>query len=143
MRALTAVAIAAVVPIAAAGCGGEDHLSKSEFLSQGNAVCAKGNKEIDAEATKVFSESKPPSEAEFQKFANDTLTPNIQGQIDGVDDLSPPADDEDQVNAIVDSAQAALDKVKADPTILENDKNDPFADANKKAKDYGLTACAG
>jgi hypothetical protein len=130
-----------VAALVVSACGGEDHLSKAEFLKQGNAICAKGNKELSAEGNKVFGAG-APSKAEFEKFVNDTLVPNIQGQIDGLDDLSPPADDEDTVNAIVDSAQQALDKVKADPTIVESQSNDTFAAANKLAKDYGLTECA-
>jgi hypothetical protein len=49
------------------------------------------------------------------------------------------------VNAIVDSAQSALDKAKADPTVLlqNNPKNDPFAQSNQLTNAYGLTACGG
>jgi hypothetical protein len=49
------------------------------------------------------------------------------------------------VNAIVDSAQSALDKAKADPTVLlqNNPKNDPFAKSNQLTNAYGLTACGG
>jgi hypothetical protein len=138
---LMLVAILTVGLVAASCGGGEDHLTKAEFLKQGNAICVKGNKELSVEGRKVFGGG-APSKAKFEKFVNDTLVPNIQGQIDGLDDLSPPADDEDTVNAIVDSAQQALDKVKADPTIVESQSNDTFAAANKLAKDYGLTECA-
>jgi hypothetical protein len=138
--ALAALALGA--GLTSAGCGGEDHLSKSEFLSQGNAICAKGNKEIDAAAKKTFDKQRPSS-AELNRFAEDTLIPSIQGQIDGIDDLSAPAGDEDQVNAIVDEAQSALDKGKADPSLLVSEKNDPFSKANKLANDYGLKACGG
>lgn len=109
-----------------AGCGGSssssstsgEALSKSEFLAQGNAICAEGEEEIQAAGKKVFTSSKAPSQATQEKFATDTIIPNVQQQIDGIDALTPPSGDESQVKAITDAAQSALDKAKSDPTLL-------------------------
>lgn len=129
--------------LVAAGCGGgDDALTKSEFLKQGNAICKKGNKVIDSAANKAFPSNQQPSDAEITKFAEDTAIPEIQKEIDGIGDLNPPSADEDKVNAILDEAQVALDKAKADPLIFASN-NDPFVKANKLANDYGLTECAG
>jgi hypothetical protein len=136
---LTAVLSVGVVTV---GCGGGgDHLTKAQFDTQGDAICKKGNQEINKAAKQVFSNQTAPSKAQFEKFANDTLIPNVQSQIDQLNDLNPPSGDEDQVKAITDEAQAALDKAKKDPTLLENNKNDPFKKANQLAKQYGLTVC--
>jgi hypothetical protein len=130
--------------LVAAGCGsGDDELSKSEFLAKGNAICKQGNKEINAAANKLFVKGQAPDKATFDKFANGTLIPSIQKQIDGISDLNPPSADEDQVNKIVDEAQAALDKVKKDPHATLNENSDPCKKANADAKAYGLKACAG
>jgi hypothetical protein len=155
MIPLAAVIAGAVL----AGCGGDDSsdttagatgatgaqgaaLSKSEFLAQGNAVCQTGDKEIDAAASDVFSQGQAPSQAAQEKFVTDTVVPNIQGQIDGLDALSPPSGDEDQVQAIIDAAQSALDKVEADPSLItQQGQSDPFAEANQLADDYGLDKC--
>ena len=127
----------------ASGCGGDDdELTKAEFLKQGNAICANGNKEIDAAADKAFSSNQRPSNAEVKKFAEDTLIPSVEGQIDDLRDLTPPSADEDQVNAILDEDDTALDETKADPTIVASGQ-DPFKKANQLAKSYGLTECAG
>ena len=132
------------VGLVALGCGGgEDHLTKAEFLQQGNAVCKKGNDQIDKAGKQLFGNKKKPSKADLNKFANDTLIPVVQTEIDGIGDLNPPSADEDQVNAIVDEAEAALDKGKADTTLLTSNKSDPFKKANKLANDYGLTECGG
>jgi hypothetical protein len=131
------------VGLVAAGCGGgEDHLTKAEFLKQGNAVCKKGNDQIDKAANQTFGK-KHPSQAELNTFANDTLIPVVQQEIDGIRDLNPPSEDADQVNAIVDEAQAALDKGKDDPSLLTSEKADPFKKANQLANDYGLKECGG
>lgn len=153
---LVAVATAAV---AIAGCGGGSSsttgasgasgasgaqgaaLSKSEFLAKGNAICAKGNQEIQAATKKAFPQGQQPSQAELNKFATDTLIPTVQQEIDGIKALPPPSGDEDQVNAIVNAAQSALDKGKQDPSTLVSQGSDPFAQANKLANAYGLTKC--
>ena len=133
-----------------AGCGGGsssstsgEALSKSQFLAQGNAICAKGGKQIQEAGKKVFTSSKAPSQAAQEKFATDTIIPNVQQQIDGIEALPPPSGDEAQVQAITDAAQSALDKAKQDPSLLTDQSGggDPFAQANKLADSYGLTKC--
>ena len=145
-----AIAAALALTIAVAGCGGGSDdsssstaaaLSKEEFLAQGNQICAAGNKEIDAASKEVFS-SGQPSQAEIETFLTGTLIPSVQSQVDGIRALGAPAGDEDQVNAILDSAQSAIDAGKADPTTLEGN-DDPFAETNKLANAYGLTECGG
>lgn len=130
--------------LVAAGCGGDDDdaLSKSEFLKQGNAICKKGDRAIDGAAKETFSSDQQPTDTQITKFAEDTAIPEIQTQIDDLGDLTPPSADEDTVNAILDEAQAGLDKAKDDPTIFASG-NDPFEKANRLADDYGLTECAG
>ena len=144
MRRLCVAGVCALAA-AAIGCGGDDDeaLTKAQFLKQGNAICKKGNKEIDKAAKKTFTSNKRPSTAEITKFAEDTLIPSVEEQISGIRDLNPPSADEDQVDSILDEAESALDKTKADPSIFANEKNDPFKKANQDAKAYGLTECAG
>jgi len=128
------------VGVVAVGCGGgSDHLTKAEFTTQGNAICKKGNQEINKAANQVFTSQKP-SQAQIDKFTNGTLIPSVQSQIDQLRDLNPPSADEDQVNAIIDDAQSALDKVKKDPTLVQGN-SDPFKKANQLAKQYGLATC--
>jgi hypothetical protein len=145
------------VGLIAAGCGSSNSssttsttaLTKAEFLKQGNAICKKGNQQINKVGHQTFSKKKypngPPPKSALTKFTTDTAIPTIQTEIDGVKALGAPAGDEAQVKAIVDSAQSALDKAKADPTVLfqNNPKNDPFAKSNQLANSYGLTACGG
>jgi hypothetical protein len=141
-RSLTLVAVMAA-GLAAVACGSssDDAPSKAEFVKQADAICKKGNQDINQAAQKVFTTKSQPSRAEFEKFANDTLIPSVQKQVDGVDGLTPPKGDEDQVQKITDEANAAIAKAKQDPTLLESNKSDPFAKANKLATDYGLKVC--
>ena len=152
MRARFVVPLAGLIAVlAVAGCGGGDSssstaaLSKSEFLAQGNTICEKGDKAINEAGKKVFTQSQAPSQATQEKFVTDTVIPSIQSQIDAIDALPAPSGDEDQVQAIVDAAQSALDKAKQDPSLItdQSQGSDPFAQANKLTDDYGLTKCGG
>jgi hypothetical protein len=117
-------------------------LSKSEFVAKGNAICKQGNAALDKAGKSFFQSGQKPSQAEQDKFVTDTVIPNIQSQIDQIKALTPPSGDEDQVNAVTAAAQSALDKAKADPSLLiQQGGSDPFAHANDLANSYGLTEC--
>ena len=133
--------------LVAAGCGSKStsttpKLTKAEFLAKGNAICKKGNEQINLAANKAFPKSKgKPSQAQLIKFATSRIIPSVQSQINGVKALGAPKGDEAKVSAIITTAQAALDRGKQDPALLLSSKRDPFAKSNKLAKAYGLTVC--
>ncbi len=154
-RLLAATTLALAAGSVAAGCGGggdstttqQAALSRSAFVAKANEICKKGNQDLQQAGQKFFksldlSGSQQPTAAQVQQFATQTAIPNIQAQITGVEALPAPAGDEEQVKAITDSAQQAVDKLKQDPSLLQSN-NDPFAEANKLAKQYGLDECAG
>jgi hypothetical protein len=150
-RLFVATALALAVGAVAAGCGsGSDSsttstaaVTKSEFLAQGNKICADGNKAINQAANKEFSNGKP-SASQVTQFVTKTVIPSIQSQINGIKALPAPAGDEAQVSDIVTSAQNAVDKAKANPHLLtQSGSEDPFTEANKLAEHYGLTRCGG
>jgi hypothetical protein len=152
--------------LAAAGCGGDDDdddttaattatteatggpgdepLSKEEFIKAADGICRQGDQEINREAGRTFGNERPSQQAQ-EDFVTDTVLPNIQAQVDGIRALTPPEGDEDQVTAILDAAQRAIDETEDDPSALtqEGGGSDPFAEANRLAQDYGLTACGG
>jgi hypothetical protein len=148
-----ALAAILVFGLGAAGCGSSKSkssststpaLTKAEFLKKGNAICKKGNRQIGTVANKLFRKRGPkPSKARLTRFATHTLIPSVQSQINQVRALGPPARDKAKVNAIISSAQSALDKGKKDPVLLTSNGPGPFKKANRLAKSYGLTACAG
>jgi hypothetical protein len=149
---LVVAALALATGSIAAGCGGGDDdgdttttaaaLSKEEFLEQGNKICAAGEKQINAKAEKTFG-NQEPTQSEVESFATETAIPTLQFEIAGIEALPPPSGDEDQVNAITTAAQEGLDELKADPSLITAEGQDnPFAEANELAKQYGLTACS-
>ncbi len=160
--ALIAGLVCAAFALAVAGCGGGDDssstttasstaagataasgtpLSKEEFIQQADAICKAGNQATNQAANDLFTGGQPTQE-QVNQFATDTLVPAIQGEIDQIGALTPPAGDEDEVQAILTAVSGALDKVKADPTSLFASADEgPFKEADQLAKAYGLTVC--
>jgi hypothetical protein len=145
-RTLSCVAATALIAVGAlvAGCGGdddEDAIGKSEFIAKADAICKKGDKEIETTANEVFGgQQEQPSQAQIADFGAETVVPNIEQQIADIRDLGAPAGDEDQVDAILTAAEEATDEVKDDPQLLAG-QGDPYAEANRLAKAYGLKEC--
>ncbi len=144
MRRSLWVAIITATGLLLSSCGGDDRLTREEFLTQGNAICSQGNARIDAAAEEAFgglSQDERPSDEQLQGFFN-TLVAEIQGQLDAIGELNPPEDLEADVDNLLQVAQTSLDEVKeAGPQVLLTEQ-DPFAEANRLAGEVGLTACA-
>jgi hypothetical protein len=122
------------------GASGEP-LSKAEFIEEADAICKAGDKEIDAAADQLFSGGANPGQAEEEAFITQTLVPGVQQQVDGIRALTPPEGDEEEVQAILDAAQQAIDELEADPEAFFEQGGDPFAEANQLAQEYGLQVC--
>jgi hypothetical protein len=144
---------AMALAMVAAGCGSDSDddsstasLTKAQFVKQGNAICAAGNKKMEAQFETFakehdLSEDKPPSDAQFAELADDVLVPGVTAQVEGLRELPAPSGEEDQVDEILSAAEGAIEETEDDPSAMADDKRDPFAQANKLANAYGLTSC--
>jgi hypothetical protein len=124
-----------------AGCGGSDNKgpSKADYIAKADAICKTGNDQINAGAKQLGSS---PSEADVTAFLTGKLLPNIEGQLTKLKALEPPKADKDTINAMLNSLESSIAKAKADPATLNaSGSTSPFADANAKAKAYGLKVC--
>ncbi|MGE0026454.1 MAG: hypothetical protein AB7O78_01325 [Thermoleophilia bacterium] len=136
---LTCAAVIAAIGIAgAAGCGGDDDsaaLSRDEFVTQANAICAAGNATIAAAVPK----DGPPGPAFYE-----TIVETTQGTVDGVAALVPPDEMKADVDAMIADARQALSDMRATPAAeFFASGEDPFASVNQQAGTLGLTDCAG
>lgn len=153
-KRLLALPLALVaIGLIAAGCGSSSStnsttasISKSEFLKQGNAICEEGNEEI-GETFESFakdhnlSEKNPPSKAEMTEVSEEVV-PLIRKQVEGVEALGLPEGAEKEAEEVFDAVDAALQEVEEDPSVVAEESGDPFAKANKLAREFGLTKCA-
>ena len=154
-RLIALLAAVAAIGMIAAGCGGGGSdassetsatIGKAEFLKKGNAICAKGNEEID-EAFESFakknnlSEKKAPSGAELKDFSEETLVPTAHRQLKEIQALGLPKGAEQEAKAVFAAVEEALGELEADPSVLTKEGQDPFAKANKLSRELGLTKC--
>lgn len=143
------------VALALAGCGGSSKtssstsatvakpvLTKAEFLAQGNAICAEGNRKLAA-AQKTLEQAvgnAAPTRAQISAFVNGVFVPAIQAQIDKLRALGAPAGEKAAVAHALNLAQADIDAVKAKPQTLVS--GHPFANFAHLVHAYGLRSCA-
>lgn len=135
-----ALAISAV----AAGCGGSDNSdsgpapTKAGFTKQADDICGKAYKELQSEIEDKFG-NKTPSQEEAVAFTEDTIIPNLEGQLSDLQDLTPPDGDDEAVGAVFETLGKDIDTLKSDP---ESSLSPDAMDASlKKAEEYGFDNC--
>src|SRR3954453_23236327 len=144
-NALWLLGLAAVSALVVAGCGGggddstsTSSLAKPAWIAKADSICQQGNQEIEQAANEQFGkQGQEQSDEQIQQFTSETVVPSVQRQIDQIRALGAPSGDEEQVNKILDTVQADIDKAKSATTLSE----DSFADGNALATQYGLKVC--
>lgn len=145
MRSTLAITAAACLLLT--GCGSDDSakdggdrgatLTKAQLIIQGDAICQTGNDQIAAAEKKLPPE---PSKAEIVAFVTDTVVPQVAAQAKALRSLPAPDEGADDIAAMLDSLDAAVKALEADPEkALTGDAG--FDEANKLAKDYGFKVC--
>jgi hypothetical protein len=130
--------------LAAAGCGGEDRLSRAELQERGNAICAKYEKQIDAIGA-------PSSVEEIPAYVDKAL-PIVEREIEEMKELEPPEDDEETFDQMIVEAEKTLEagrdlgqaaEENDEPGIERalNEGNAASDRADEHAQELGLTEC--
>jgi hypothetical protein len=155
---LTATAITA--GLLSAGCGDEEEpLTKAEFIEQADAICAATNEEIEpvfdaiwAGYEDVDQEDPAVHEDIFRRWSDgmDDLAPIVAAQLDDIDDLPPPAADQDFVDEVLAAQRADLEEfVEIVHSAADGDESarqametaDPFVETDRQLQAYGLEVC--
>jgi len=124
--------------LAALAC--DSALTRDEFVTQANAICAAGNAKIEAAVPE--NSSVPPSGDAGTRFY-ETIVDETQNTVDGIAALEPPAEIEADVDAMVAAARDVLAEMRATPADEFFQTNeDAFAEVNETASSLGLDACA-
>ncbi|MGN6557633.1 MAG: hypothetical protein ACTHLH_06430, partial [Solirubrobacterales bacterium] len=150
-RVIALLAALTALALIVAGCGsgsdtteGTSSLTKAEFVKKGNAICAKGNEEIEEGFEEFgkehgFSKEQEPSKAELEEAVETVLVPRISKEIKNIRALGPP---DEEAEAVLNAAEEALEKGEENPKLfLKEESAGPFAKANKLSREYGLTVC--
>lgn len=145
MRRLTAVAAAALFLTGACG-GGDETLSKEDFIEQADEICA----ELDS---KVDEMEAPESPADLEASVEELEAITDEG-IRGLRALSPPEEDADTIATMLDRIERT---VRLLPDLAQAGKADDVDEmerlsaeiqsaaneASEIARDYGFERCGG
>jgi hypothetical protein len=138
-RALAPGALAALSAGALiAGCGGgggDDELSKAEYIQRADQICRQANDEIEAAAKDV-------NLGNIRQFFTDTVIPKTEQELAKIRDLPIPAGDEETLNSIYDRVEDAIQKIKDDPSALSQIRSGDLAPGvAKDSRAYGFKVC--
>ena len=110
-------------------------ISKTEFLTKGNAICTTFNgKMTEAEASIATDD-------DVLTFYTETFVPELRGVLRSIENLGFPAGDATLLQGLIDDTDGVLDGVAADPAAFVASGTNPFAPINDQLHTYGLTAC--
>lgn len=160
----TIFAVLAVLAVAS-GCGGggsDDSTTltdlanvplKATFIKQGDAICAKGRKEVQTkfaaflkkEGLKGIGPGGGESPAEIKaheiELVETIAIPALDKQMKELKALGAPKGEEDKVEAYFEAAEEALEKGEAEPQLLFSKVKQTFAKADKIAQELGFEVC--
>lgn len=143
MRRIGGAVLAAVL-LAGAACGGDDGVSKADYLAEAKEVCQEGNEALTKASNEVFAKVPPGqklSQEEVENFVRTTVVPTIRDQVRQLRAIEPPKADKTHVEEIYTALDKGLDELDKAPAKL-TDGGNVFADADALAKKYGITVCA-
>jgi hypothetical protein len=135
-----------------AGCGSSDDtssdsdsaLSKAAFIKQGDAICTKGDQQIETEANEFAEENdvdtEKPTKAQQEEVISTVVAPAIRQQAEEIADLGAPSGDEETIEAMVAAVGRGADELEEDPGAVLDGKN-PLQEGSKLARAYGFTSC--
>lgn len=168
-RGLTTIFAVLAVLAVASGCGGggssgssSDSTSltdvtnvplKATFIKQGDAICTKGRKEVQAkfaaflkkEGLKGIGPGGGESPAEIKAHEVELVEtigiPALDKQLKELKALGAPKGEEEKVEEYFEAAEEALEKGEAEPQLLFSKVTQTFAKADKIAQELGFEVC--
>ncbi len=155
-KRLVALLFGVFALVLVAGCGSDDEetdtgsatvtITKNQLITQGDAICKQGDEEIEEGFERYADENgiaknEEPSDAQGVEIVETVIVPNIKTQSELIRGLGAPEGDEEEIEAMLDSLDEAIEDAEENPETLFEEESDPFGDPNGKAEDYGFKVC--
>ena len=132
--------------ILAAGCGGDDGLSREEFVSEADAICQEFDQRLD-------DVEEPQSLDDVERYV-DEARPVIEDGLNELEELQPPeelegrwnelvASNDESLDALDDLRQAAANGDQERLQEIAEDASQRDAESDRIAQDIGLQECTG
>ena len=150
--AVLAGVLAATVAMVGCGSGGgsdtavaESSISKAQYVKQAEAVCQKGNEEVEADFATFYRENedvKKPTESVYVSLVEEVMEPNISAEVEELRELDVPKGDAAQIEAMLSAREESISIAEGEPKAVIDDSEKVFGKASKLADAYGLKDCA-
>lgn len=153
-RSIALVVATLAIALIAVGCGGDDETStssitKAEFIKQADAACKEGDKEIEKKfgaylkenVVKESEESEAEITARSAEIADTILLPGYHRELEDLSALEVPSGDEDEVEAILDALEEAIERSEEDARTALMSNTEIFRVAKGLSEEYGLKVC--
>jgi hypothetical protein len=151
-RLIAMLAGVMAIAIVAAGCGSSSDdsteavvLTKTEFITQGDAICKRGSSQIEDEADEFAADNdidtSKPSKEDQEEVIVSVVAPSLQTQADEISELGAPEGEEEKVTAMIEALEAGAEKLEDEPGLALERNADPLAEANKLATELGFKEC--
>jgi hypothetical protein len=135
-----------VALILAAGCGGDDGLSREEFVSEADAICQEFDQRLD-------DVEEPQSPEDVERYV-DEVRPVIEDGLNELEELQPPeelegrwnelvASNDESLEALDDLRQAAANGDQERLQEITEDASQRDAESDRIAQEIGLQECTG
>jgi hypothetical protein len=147
------IASLAALALIVAGCGGggdstgsteSSSLTKAELIKQGDAICEKGEEELEEEANQFAKENGidtgKPTEAQQEEVIEEVVAPALRKQAEELRELGTPSGEEAAVEEITGSLEKGTKELEEEPGKLLQGAN-PVGKASKLAREYGFKEC--
>ena len=155
MTARLTMVLAALIALVAiaAGCGGDDDgggvasgsLTKAEFVKRVNDMC-ESNRQGQLKDVQAYAAGKgaglPPGEL-YAAVNRDLLLPQVEEEIETIEELGAPEGDEAKIEAFVTAQRRGIEEASKIQSISEDEQvRRYFRPASELAREYGIDECA-
>jgi hypothetical protein len=114
MKLALLLSLLALGALGLTGCGGGDDdeetppaPTRQEFVAQADAICESAEQDFEA-ALSVHGLPPPPTREEEAEFLEQEVIPLYLRRIDGIQELTPPPGDEEEIEAVLSAAERTL-----------------------------------
>jgi hypothetical protein len=117
-------------------------LTKAELIKQGDEICEETDKAQEV-GLKAYTQKHPEAQSDEKEQSKMVIAvglPPIQEEAEELAALGAPSGDEDEVTAIVEGIEGAVEKGEDDPGSLLAGST-PFDAVDKLAAEYGFQVC--
>lgn len=147
-RAIAVPAVVLAIGSVAMGCGGGESsdtppLTKAALVKKGDAICEKVPNRYRARLKALPKPKKSKSPKATKEEENlKAAVPPLRTASTELDELSPPAGDEQKTEAIVAALEKGADGIEASPGSELRGPKSPLAPFAKLTKEYGFKFCS-